>query len=240
MGVGRVLIVVCWPISNGRTSGSESLKSGKYIAPPYIKEVLTSSSSLHIMKDALLAWGVFPCSFLRQIEHALNSQIWFDQAAFNEPFCTLLGQAVMEHPSKVGPFRRFIKLLDCRIVFSPHVESCTIPVVVVRIKLAKCFAYVLYCLCHRIGAPLDRPIETMPLFFLICKGCPSPVVIYAKYIPPLRKSYLRFNVPDLDFDFLSKTHCTDRLIDLSVRWVQPIQQHGRRIPSMSSDTTLLT
>ena len=46
--------------------------------------------------------------------------------------------------------------------------------------------------------------------------------------------------PDLDFGFLANTHFTDRLIDLSLRWMQPIQQHGRRIPSTSSKTTLLT
>src|ERR1700684_1391257 len=34
--------------------------------------------------------------------------------------------------------------------------------------------------------------------------------------------------------------CTDGLIDLSVRCMQPIQQHGRRIPSMSSEHTLRT
>ena len=40
--------------------------------------------------------------------------------------------------------------------------------------------------------------------------------------------------------FLSNIPRTDGLIDLSVRWMQPIQQHGRRIPSMSSEHALLT
>lgn len=43
-----------------------------------------------------------------------------------------------------------------------------------------------------------------------------------------------------DFARLSRIPRTDGLIDLSVRWMQPIQQHGRRIPSMSSETTLFT
>lgn len=33
---------------------------------------------------------------------------------------------------------------------------------------------------------------------------------------------------------------TDGLIALSVRWIHPIQQHGRRIPWFSSDITRLT
>jgi len=44
----------------------------------------------------------------------------------------------------------------------------------------------------------------------------------------------------LDLDCLSSTHCTDGLIGLSLRWIQPIQQHGRRIPSLSSEITRLT
>jgi|HubBroStandDraft_6_1064221.scaffolds.fasta_scaffold22953_7 hypothetical protein len=36
---------------------------------------------------------------------------------------------------------------------------------------------------------------------------------------------------------LLRVPCTDGLIDLSVRCMQPIQQHGRRIPSMSSEHT---
>lgn len=41
-------------------------------------------------------------------------------------------------------------------------------------------------------------------------------------------------------DCLSNTHCTDLLIGLSFRWMHPIQQQGRRMPSRSSDTTRLT
>jgi hypothetical protein len=41
-------------------------------------------------------------------------------------------------------------------------------------------------------------------------------------------------------DFLLSTHCTDELIDLSERWMQPIQQQGRRLPSMSSETVRST
>ncbi len=39
---------------------------------------------------------------------------------------------------------------------------------------------------------------------------------------------------------LLSAHCTEGLTALSLRWVQPSQQHGRRIPSFSSLTTLLT
>ena len=39
---------------------------------------------------------------------------------------------------------------------------------------------------------------------------------------------------------MSSTHRTDGLIDLSLRWMQPIQQQGRRIPSLSSVRTLST
>src|SRR6185437_13703581 len=41
------------------------------------------------------------------------------------------------------------------------------------------------------------------------------------------------------FRFAS-TNLTERLIFLSLRWMQPIQQHGRRMPSLSSDTTRFT
>src|SRR5690242_14322319 len=45
------------------------------------------------------------------------------------------------------------------------------------------------------------------------------------------------------FDFLERllsTACTDGLIGLSLRWIQPSQQQGRRIPSLSSLIVLLT
>jgi hypothetical protein len=42
-------------------------------------------------------------------------------------------------------------------------------------------------------------------------------------------------------DFLRESaHCTDGLIFLSARWMQPIQQQGRRIPSLSSEMTRST
>ena len=41
-------------------------------------------------------------------------------------------------------------------------------------------------------------------------------------------------------DRLSSTDFTEGLIDLSVRCMQPTQQHGRRIPSLSSLTTRFT
>jgi hypothetical protein len=41
-------------------------------------------------------------------------------------------------------------------------------------------------------------------------------------------------------DRLLSTYCTEGLIGLSVRWMQPIQQQGRRIPSLSSVRTLST
>jgi len=48
-------------------------------------------------------------------------------------------------------------------------------------------------------------------------------------------------MPYFDFlDRLSSTACTEGLIGLSVRWIQPSQQHGRRIPSLSSLIVLLT
>lgn len=40
--------------------------------------------------------------------------------------------------------------------------------------------------------------------------------------------------------FLLSTNFCEGLNFLSVRWGQPDQQHGRRIPSLSSETTLLT
>jgi hypothetical protein len=49
------------------------------------------------------------------------------------------------------------------------------------------------------------------------------------------------DIPYFDFlDRLSITACTEGLTDLSVRCIQPIQQHGRRIPSLSSLIVLLT
>lgn len=39
---------------------------------------------------------------------------------------------------------------------------------------------------------------------------------------------------------LSSTHRTERLTGLSLRWTQPIQQQGRRMPSLSSETTRFT
>lgn len=39
---------------------------------------------------------------------------------------------------------------------------------------------------------------------------------------------------------LLSTHLTEGLMALSLRWMQPIQQHGRRMPSKSSLTTLFT
>src|SRR5579884_2033313 len=42
------------------------------------------------------------------------------------------------------------------------------------------------------------------------------------------------------FDLLLSTYCTEGLIGLSVRWIHPSQQHGRRIPSLSSLIVLLT
>jgi len=48
-------------------------------------------------------------------------------------------------------------------------------------------------------------------------------------------------LPYLDFlDRLSSTYCTEGLTGLSLRWIQPSQQHGRRIPSLSSVIVLLT
>ena len=41
-------------------------------------------------------------------------------------------------------------------------------------------------------------------------------------------------------DRLLSTYCTEGLISLSVRWMQPIQQQGRRTPSLSSAHTLST
>jgi|SRR5579875_2604680 hypothetical protein len=42
------------------------------------------------------------------------------------------------------------------------------------------------------------------------------------------------------FDCLLSTYCTEGLIALSGRWIQPTQQHGRRMPSLSSVRTLST
>ena len=39
---------------------------------------------------------------------------------------------------------------------------------------------------------------------------------------------------------LLRTYCTEGLIFLSVRWIQPSQQHGRRTPSFSSLVVRLT
>jgi len=39
---------------------------------------------------------------------------------------------------------------------------------------------------------------------------------------------------------LLNTHWTDLLTGLSGRWIQPSQQHGRRMPSFSSETTRFT
>ena len=48
-------------------------------------------------------------------------------------------------------------------------------------------------------------------------------------------------MPYFDFlDRLSSTACTEGLIGLSLRWIQPNQQQGRRIPSLSSLIVLLT
>lgn len=44
----------------------------------------------------------------------------------------------------------------------------------------------------------------------------------------------------LDLRCLLSTYCTDGLIGLSVRWIQPYQQQGRRIPSLSSVRVLST
>ena len=43
-----------------------------------------------------------------------------------------------------------------------------------------------------------------------------------------------------DLDLLLSTHLIDGLICLSVRWMQPIQQHGRRLPSCNSVTVRST
>lgn len=70
--------------------------------------------------------------------------------------------------------------------------------------------------------------------------------------PILARSGARFSIskhcwssgtilePYLDLARFSRIPCIDGLIDLSVRWIQPIQQQGRRFPSMSSETTLFT
>ena len=48
-------------------------------------------------------------------------------------------------------------------------------------------------------------------------------------------------MPYVDFlDRLSSIACTEGLTGLSLRWIQPSQQHGRRIPSLSSVIVLLT
>lgn len=41
-------------------------------------------------------------------------------------------------------------------------------------------------------------------------------------------------------DRLLRMYFCDRLMDLSLRWMHPIQQHGRRIPSLSSETVRRT
>lgn len=52
-------------------------------------------------------------------------------------------------------------------------------------------------------------------------------------------NFHRYGEPNyLDLDCLSSAHCTDGLIGLSVRWMQPIQQQGRRFPSCNSATVL--
>src|SRR5438270_9461468 len=43
-----------------------------------------------------------------------------------------------------------------------------------------------------------------------------------------------------DLRCLLRTYCTDGLIGLSVRWVQPIQQQGLRFPSFRCKTTRST
>ena len=57
-----------------------------------------------------------------------------------------------------------------------------------------------------------------------CPGAPHDVTRY--FFPPL--------------DRLLSTPLTDGLIGLSLRWMQPIQQHGRRFPSLSFETILRT
>ena len=42
------------------------------------------------------------------------------------------------------------------------------------------------------------------------------------------------SAPDGPASFLASIPCTEGLTDLSVRWMQPIQQQGRRTPSVSS------
>lgn len=49
-----------------------------------------------------------------------------------------------------------------------------------------------------------------------------------------------FDSTYFDLERLSSAHWTEGLITLSGRWIQPIQQQGRRIPSLSSETTRLT
>jgi len=65
-----------------------------------------------------------------------------------------------------------------------------------------------------------------------------PPIIYKVYPFPDRYAS---NMPYFDFlDRLSSTARTEGLIGLSLRWIQPNQQHGRRIPSLSSLIVLLT
>ncbi len=56
----------------------------------------------------------------------------------------------------------------------------------------------------------------------------------------LTPQYSRAISYDDFLDRLLRTYCTEGLIGLSVRWMQPIQQHGRRTPSLSSVSTLST
>ena len=66
----------------------------------------------------------------------------------------------------------------------------------------------------------------------------SPPIICKVYPFP---DWSASNTPYFDFlDRLSSTACTEGLTRLSLRWIQPSQQHGRRIPSLSSVIVLLT
>ncbi len=66
---------------------------------------------------------------------------------------------------------------------------------------------------------------------------PTPSIICKPY--PFLDRYTS-NMPYFDFlDRLSSTACTEGLTGLSLRWIQPSQQHGRRIPSLSSLIVLL-
>lgn len=52
--------------------------------------------------------------------------------------------------------------------------------------------------------------------------------------------YVKPVVYDDLLDRLLSTYCTEGLTGLSVRWIQPYQQQGRRMPSFSSVRTLST